>query len=224
MKNLGRTIDRILKIDPDLQAQLAPIKNKWKRYPKREMSYWKQLVDVLNTEDMIKHPDREKIRDVVITKRKPARRKYTFKEVPKNEKVIGIVPENIADRIRRYDRASIEMAKKNIEARMTSNIEMIPALQRENERIELQHRKVWFDLKDHFRLWQWDQAASFFIRINKGSLVVTIQREGSPTPPPNVGPNDPIMAFLRVDPELMKRFFKHFGIDPPPGLFSGEDG
>ena len=62
MLNLGRTIDRILEIEPNLSPQLISLKGKWEKKPKK--LYWKKLFDVLNTEIVPQHPKRAEIQSI----------------------------------------------------------------------------------------------------------------------------------------------------------------
>ena len=49
MKNLGKTIDQLIQMEPGLEGKLLQIKNKWKRFPERALAYWKELLNYLNT-------------------------------------------------------------------------------------------------------------------------------------------------------------------------------
>lgn len=223
MKHLGKAIDAILAIEPDLCGQLLPIKGKWERYPSREMKYWKDLLTVLNSSEMLQHPKREQIKGVLVPKRKPETR-TSFEDAPPNESVVGVIPEPIADKIRKYDRQTIDLSVRHMKARMTHDIAQIPLLLRTNERIDLQKRNLWFKIKDHFDLWQWDMTTSFFIRKKNGVLVLTVRKDGGGQAPSGPeGQGGPFVGLIKMDPDTLRNFFRQMGLEPPPGLFGTDE-
>jgi len=203
MKNLGKTIDRIVKVDPNLQDPLSTIKNKWKRDIRSEAktaSHWKELVNFLNSPKLMQHPLREQIRSVLVGK-KDVPLLNTFEEIDKSDRVVGVIPENIADSIRCYDRKTIWFAKKRIEATMTHNVNLMAQLSREEVKIEIHIRKIWMTVKDHFGLWT--NPSMFMIKKDRGALVI-VER---PQQPQQTG-------LPRIDPNMLMRLFG--GELPPP--------
>jgi hypothetical protein len=216
MKSLGITIDRILKVDPTLDTQLLPIKSKWERYPSRTLKYWKELGDVLNS--IRGHPKLSEIRNIVLSKKRPARKLCSFEPPARNERVIGIIPEHMADRVRRHDRQTIEVAKKRMEASMTKNVELMAYVSRQENRMDIQMKRIWFELKDYFKLW--DKPVSYGIRKQEPFLVVV----SIPEPPFHIMPGStPQSGVMRIDSDMMRKFFGMMGMEPPPGMFPPED-
>jgi len=218
MKNLGIIIQKILRVDPTLETQLLPIKSKWEKYPARTMKYWKELGEVLNT--IQNHPKWSEIRQIVSPRKRISRKLCSFEPPTRNEKVLGVIPENLADRIRRHDRASIEVAKKRMEATMTKNMDLMAYVNRQENRMEILMKKIWFELKDLFKLW--DKPASYGIRKQDPFLVIISIADSHVQIMPGSNSQTGIM---RIDPEMMKRFFDIMGMEPPPGMFPfPEDG
>jgi hypothetical protein len=123
LKNLGRTIDKILKIDPTLEEKLNSIKNKWKKTPAKTLSCWKELLEILNSDPLLHHPKRNEIKMVINPKKRASRTNFTsFEQTSPGDKFVGVIPENIADDLRRHNRQSIAVAKLNTEASLTRNM------------------------------------------------------------------------------------------------------
>ena len=78
MKHLGRTIDKILKVEPALGPHLMDIKEKWEKSPTHNTFYWRRLLKVLNDEIVPQHPKRIEIQNLLLPKRKIQRNLYTF--------------------------------------------------------------------------------------------------------------------------------------------------
>jgi hypothetical protein len=214
VKNLGKTIDRIIKVDPALEEKLIPIKNKWKRSPSKTMAYWKELLDYLNSNPLLSHPHRSEIRNIVNTKTH-AKRKYLYTFEPTNttDKVIVVIPENLADIIRRNDRQTLEASKQNMEASLTRNAELAAIVARKETILELNSKKIWLALRDHFQLWSNPQNVS--IKAHGNMLVVV---EQSPVSPSFVGP-----GLVKMDPHTLRQFIQFLGgMDPSQG-YNPED-
>lgn len=194
MKNLARTIDRILKVEPTLEPQLSPLKDKFTRFPSRAMNYWKQLIDFLNSKPMLEHPKRDLIKHIIVPKTPTAKPLSTFEEVGANETIVGLIPEYLADRIRRHDRFSIQIAKRGVVATMTRNQTVVTELVRRQAIMEMELSKIWIMMKDHFDLW--DKNGQFFVKTKEGALVLTFQ-------PPQEKPTPP-SGFFRLDPDMLK--------------------
>ena len=209
MKNLGITIDRILRVDPTLDTQLLPIKSKWEKYPSRTMKYWKELGDVLNS--IQNHPKWSEIRSIVLPKKHSVRKLCSFEPPTRNERVVGIIPENISDRIRRHDRSTINVAKKRMEAAMTKNMELMAYVSRQENLMEILMKRIWFELKDYFKLW--DKPASYGIRKQDPFLSIVLIPDTQVMP----GPNGQA-GIMRIDPETMKRFLGMLGMEPPSDI------
>ncbi len=219
MRNLSKTVDRILKYEPALESQLLPIKEKWNKGPKKYI-YWTQLLKILNKEITPDHPQRDNIQNIISNKRKViVHKSYTFEEPSKFETVVGIIPEFLEDRVRRNDRLQIEYAKLTLEAKMTHNNELTADVLRKCEKLDIEQKKVWVDIKDYFKLWSVEVPTSFFIRT-KGSLLALTsirlpqdQREQSDGMPDSY--------IIRMNNEMIKRFLKFF--NPPPGFFPNSE-
>jgi hypothetical protein len=209
MKNLGRTIDQLIKIEPSLESKLLQIKNKWRRFPGKTMAYWKELIDYLNSEPVVQnHPRHSDIKSVVVPK-KPVQRKIlsSFNQVAPIDTVVGVIPEDIADEIRRQDRKAITLAKLHLEANMTRNIDLLSEVNRSEMLLEIATKKIWVRLKDRFNLWTSPNSA---IKLRSDGLLVVVEFSEPPVP---VGP-----GLVKMDVSTMRNFFKFLGIDPPPGM------
>jgi hypothetical protein len=205
MKNLGRTIDRIIKIDPALEDKLSPIRNKWRKAPSKAMDYWKELIDFLNSDPLMKHPKRDQIKNIITYKRSAPKQLYTFDEVTPNDTIIGVVPENIADAIRRHDVKVIRLAKLQVEANMTRNASLMAKISRQDLLMEIETRKIWLAVKDHFNLW--DKPTNFSLKKLKNSLVLT---EISQQPPQGMVS---FPGVHRVDPNSFRKFLDMLGFE-----------
>jgi hypothetical protein len=218
MKSLDKIVDKIIKIEPKLQEQLVPLKSKWEK--SNRLSYWKQLLKILNKEITPQHPRRLEIQNIFISRRVKGHRKLqTFEPPSQLEGVVGVLPEPIDCKIRRYDRMQIDLSKKVLEARMTHNYDLMSAVMRQYEKLDLKQKQVWMEIKDHFDLWKVDDPTSFFIREKDRLLVLTsvkINPNGGNSGPINGG--DSPEGFIKLDPELLKKFMKYFNLNPPPGL------
>lgn len=222
MKNLGRTVDRILKVEPDLEPRLIPIKNRWEKGSGKATYYWKQLISVLNNEIDEGHPNRDVIQDILSSKKTPEKKqRYTFRSPEPTETVLGVIPEDLECQLKKNDRAQIELSKRALEAQLTHDMSLALEVARSMEYLDIRQKKIWAELKDRFNLWKSDGPATFFVRENSGLLVMTALKNsnpGSPSNRPNQGEPMPDTFILRMDSEMLKRFFQYFNITPPPGL------
>lgn len=207
MKNLGKTIDRILKIDPDLEGKLVPIRNKWERYPAKTKNYWKELLDFLNSDPLNYHPRREEIRNILISKRKEKKQTYSFQAVTSSDEVLGAIPENVSDLIKRHDRQSIEVAKLRVEATMTYNQELLSEVVRKEVLLDINTKKIWVSLKDYFKLW--NKTNSYNIKSKDGLLVLVEQQQQNA--PSFIGP-----GIVKMDANTLKQFLQYLGYDQMP--------
>lgn len=211
MKSLPKTIDRILKLDPNLESSLVPIKNGVKRNPQKSLQYWKQLLSILNSQEMAGHPKRNEIKGILTFKRKTPGTIYTFETVAPDDTIIGVIPENMADRIRRYDRLTIKMAKIQTEASMTRNMPVLVDLQRKQCLIEIELKKLWVALKDHFDLWS--QNCPYCIKNRGGVLVLTVKNPGQQQGGGGNNGGSPV-GFIG-DPRMLREIFRRMGLEPP---------
>lgn len=215
MKNLGKTIDQLIKIDPELSPTLTSIKNRWRRTPQKVDKFWDTLLDFLNTEDLIKHPKRMQMKKILNPPQKNRSKTLnTFETISPIDEVIGVVPENIADRIRRYDRRTIENAKRSVETSMTKSSELLAKVERDKAANMVEYEKTWIQLKDHFKLWS--SPHDFTFKVDGPLLLITKVRS---MPPMIIGP-----GIVRMDLETTKRFYKFLGVELPEGLASEEGG
>jgi len=218
MKNLGQTIDRLIKVDPTLEERLTALKNKWKRWPTKTLTYWQELVDFLNSASLLDHPAREKMREIVVAKRKPPRQQLSsFDLATPNDKVVGVIPENIADTIRRNDRQAIAVAKLHVEANMTRNIELGAEVARKELIIELNTKKIWLTLKDQFQLWVKPQAYSI---KKKDNMLVLVEQN---IPAHQIVPAGQTQflgpGIVKMDQNTLRQFLGFLGLEPPSGMF-----
>jgi len=214
MKNLGNVVDQLILIDGNLEKSLKPIKKKWKRYPKKNLSYWKELLTFLNSDDLMKHPDRMKMKEVINEFNKRKRPRYSFETVSSKDMVIGVISGHLADKLRRLDLQSIRIAKELVEANMTHDLELQVRIKRREQILEIETKKIWVSLRDHFDLW--DKPGDYNIKISPDNLLFLVSR--MPTIPKFMGP-----GVVKMDPELLKRFFNFMGMQPPPDLFNGSN-
>jgi hypothetical protein len=204
MKNLGRVIDQLIKVEPCFEQALSQIKTKWKRFPSKEMNYWREMIDYLNS--MKGHPKLPEIKDIITSKRKDPKRAYSFEEVTPQDNVLGVIPENIADIIRRHDRQSIVIAKMHVEATMTRDTELLAVVARKEMVQEMSLKKLWIALKDHFKIW--NKQNNYTIKKKEGFLVLT---EINPQVPPQfIGP-----GLVKMDADTLKQFMRFLGMNLP---------
>lgn len=171
MKNLGKAIDHIIKIDPSLQEKLILIKNKWKKYPSKAVNYWQELLDYLNNNQILNAEKKNEIKNYLTKKTRKKTPLYSFEEIIDSDKILGVIPENIADKIRRHDRRAIEIAKMKIEAEITKDQKLRSFVTKNEDLLDINSKKIWVELKDNFQLW--DRATSNLqIKKNKGILIL----------------------------------------------------
>jgi len=210
MKSLARTIDRIIRVDPAFESHLSPLKVKVKKYPKKNMTYWDELLKFFNSEALKTHPKINEIRNIIVSQKKQPKPMYTFEEISTTDRVIGFISENIADRIRRYDRQSIRLAKKQVEVNLTHNSALFGYLARQNALNEIKMKRIWFDLKDQFDLWNITQSSNWNIKISMGALVLV----ESTIPEQQQMPQGMIFP-MKMSPESLRNFLRQFGLDLP---------
>ena len=134
------------------------------------MNYWKELLDLLNSDSAIKtHPRINEIKQIIVSRRAAPKPLYTFENVMPGDHVLGVIPENVSDMICRHDRKVIALSKKQVECNMTRNVAMAAKLAREELLMEISMKKIWLALKDWFKLW--DKPLNYTIKRYNGSLV-----------------------------------------------------
>lgn len=212
MKNLGKTIDRLIKVDPELESNLLPIKNKWKRYPSKTTAYWQELLDFINSEPIKQHPKRDAFRTIITSRRTVPKQLYTFEEATKGDKIVGIIPEHLADMIRCHDRKAVSLAKKQVVANMTRNYSLMADISRLETLMEISTRKIWLGLKDHFQLW--DKPIPFTIKQFENALYLIEQPQAKQV----VGSGHMITpnGIVPMDPNTLRNFLRMIGGDLPP--------
>lgn len=203
MKSLGKTIEELIKVEPALESTLSSIKNKWERYPQRKNHYWKELLKVLNSDTIQNHPKRSVMKDILSIKKKTSKKTYTFEEALPDDFIIGVIPENISDLIRKYDRRTIEIAKLNAEASITRNIDLIAKTLRKEHILSIDSKKLWLSIRDHFDLWK--SLNNFSIKI-KNNLLVLIKTPQA-QPPQFIGP-----GIVKMDQDTLKRFLEFLNL------------
>ena len=232
MRNIAKVIDRIIKLEPSLEKAIAPIKTKYKRYPKRERIYWAELLDFLNSTEVTPE-QRDAIRDVFIRKKTRKKKKYTFEHVSPNDEVIGTIPEYLSDKLKRLDIQGVDLAKKSIEANMTGNSDLFLEIRKRSSQMEIKQKKIWHEIRDMFDLWKIPeniiikQKGSLLVLTKPKNIVGSINR-GTAGQLPKVSPssveilNTKSGPLMRMSPDIMKAVFNFLNIQPPPGLFDNE--
>jgi hypothetical protein len=218
MKNLGKTIDRLLKVDPALEDKLIPIKNKWKKYPGKSMSYWKELIDFLNTDpDMVNHPKRPEIHDIFTVKKRPQRQHLnSFEAVNPTDTILGVIPENLADEIKRHDRQSIEVTKLHVEANITRCADLLAEVSRKESFLDISNKKLWHKLKDYFQLWGRNSNVSIKKQENGLLAMVEYPYPSMPQRPSSMSHGNSNPNIIKMDPNSLRQFLQFLGMDPPP--------
>lgn len=201
MRNLGKTIDQIIKIDPNLEKSLSRIKTKWERTPDKAKNYWQELINYLNSDNLLKHPNRFDIKNILNPSRPVRKSLYTFELLKPTDKILGVIPENIADIIRRHDRAAITAAKMRIEANLTGDLDLLTITARKEAKLEINSKKIMILLKDCFKLW--DFSMPFTIKAKDGLLYMV---EIVPLLPGD-------QNLVKMDPNTFKSFLRFLGID-----------
>lgn len=213
MKNLGKTIDQLILIDKNLEKALKSIKNKWKRYPKRTENYWTELLKLLNSDNLMLHPKRDRMSKVINNVKKRKRPNYSFEVLSKNDRVVGLVTGHLADKVKRLDLRSVQIAKERLEANMTHNLAMQIETVRKDQILEVETKKVWIVLRDHFKLWA--LPGNYNLKIStENNLVYLVEQSVQPQ---MTGP-----GMIKMDPRMIKKFFEFMGMEPPPELFGGK--
>jgi len=212
MRNLGKTIDELIKMDPDLEKKLIRIKKKWKRYPSKTEDYWKELLDFLNSKTLSDHPQRNRMKNILNPKKRNKHEIYSFETVHPNDVVVGALPGNIADIVRRHDRRSIQIAKLRVEADITKNQDLVSNVLRKEMLLEIDAKRLWIKIKDHFKLW--DTSTNHTIKSKDSILVLVEQNTSTPT---IVSP-----GVVKMDANTFNNFLRFLGIDknqiPPEQL------
>ena len=92
--------------------------------------------------------------------------------------------------------------------------------------MDIDQKKLWWEIKEHFNLWSISSAAPFFIRYKEPLLVLTSERihggPGSGPGPvsPSISPGDGFL--VKMDSEMLRKFFRSLNIPPPPGFPESE--
>lgn len=206
MKSLGKTIDRLITIEPNLKDSLLPIKAKWERYPKRTENYWKQLLTVLNSNPYMDHPRRTEFRNIINPPRKEVKQLYTFSPLTKEDSIISVLPDNIADKVRKIDRQIINLTKKRVVAELTHNTELLILVFRMETVHKIESEKVWLLVKDYFNLWS--SPDTFTIKVKDGLLFLV--KESSEALPQFMGP-----GIVKMDQNTLQNFLRFLKMNPP---------
>ena len=136
------------------------------------------------------------------------------------DRVIGVIPENFSDEIKRHDREYIAIAKLNVEAVLTDSTELKAEVLRRGTLLEIHNKKIWLKLRDYFQLWD-KPANNCTIKKQENGLLAMVD-----TPPPSFSgmmsggrPQMPdgngLPNIFRVDPNNLRQFFQALGLEPP---------
>lgn len=205
-KNLSRTIDRLIEVEPSLEKKLVPLKKKFNRWPSKKQDYWNELLNIMNNDkNILTHPKREKMKNIIVSKKVHKKKNYTFNLLTDLDNVVGMIPENYADIIKRLDLKSIKIAKDKVEADLTNNFDLHVSLKKQETNLEIETQKVWMKIKDHFDIWA--SPGQYNIKIKNGALYLVESALNT------INGN-----IIKMDPKILKEFFKFINIDPPPGL------
>ena len=218
MKNLGHTIDRLKTVLPKHRPVLQSIKTKWKKYPKREELYWGELLKVLNEDEIRNSGGWEKVKRIINPPVNTRKIKYSIPPMHSSDKVLGVLPEDLSDKIKRYDRSLIALEKKKVEAAITRDSEDLTKIRRSAYIHEIRIKKLWIDIKDKLNLWHIDNGTNISLRDKDGLLVVIHESRQNIHPFQGMGrPGSGKM--ISMDEDSLRNLFNSMGIDPPPELF-----
>ena len=131
---------------------------------------------------------------------------------------MGVIPEHLEGRLRRTDRLQIDLAKKVTEAKMTHNENMMIEVNKQGEKLDIEQRKIWLDVKNYFNIWNVGVPTSYFIRYKDNLLVLTAIKLNNPPSHPGL-PTEGIpdsSYIIKMDPETIKRLFRYLNTNPPP--------
>lgn len=218
-KDLSKVIDKLIQIKPDLKDELEPIKKKYSRQKKTILNYWNKLFVILNNHSFDKNT-KNKIMKTVLPKRSVRRNENTFDSPHANEKIVGPIPENIADNIRRQDKLLVRLQKLSLEAQMTNNRNLLMDLEKKQARLEIKQKKVWLDLREYFNLWK--RNTQYFSIRKKGPILVLTKQQKRPNQR-QMGIKAPQSGVIQVSPEMLKEFFRMMNLEPPPGMFPEDE-
>ena len=225
MRNLSKTVDRILKIEPALDAFLVPIKIKWEKTHRNEL-YWNKLMNVLNSEIIPGHPKRTQIQSLFTPRKRPPKKRYTFEVPGPTESIIGPIPEHLEGRLRKLDHLQVDYAKMATEARMTHNEPLLIDLAKRLEKLDIDQKRLWWEIKGYFNLWNTVTATSFFIRYKEPLLVLTSDKimggPGNGPGPINLPNPSGEGYFVKMDSDMLRKFFWSLNMPPPPGFPENE--
>lgn len=210
MKNFGKTIDQLILVDKDFEKVLKPLKNKWKRYPKRTENYWTELLNFLNSDNLMTHPKRERMSKILNNTVTRKRLNYSFETISMNDKIIGTIIGHLADKTRRLDLRSIAIAKERVEANMTYNRAMQIKTLRKEQILDIETKELWVNLRDRFNLWA--KPGNYNIKISSENNIIYLVEQ-------LVTPQFMNSGVIKMTPELLKKFLDYMGLEPPSDLF-----
>lgn len=222
--NLGRTIDRVIKIEPALKDALLAIRKKSSRNPRGYKKYWGEFLSVINNYSTSAcDPDIiAKIKRALTITHREHKISYSFEEPGPQERVVGALPEYLSDRMKKLDRIGIDLAKTQVEVNITRNKQLMADFSRRASETDIKQKKMWHDIRDYFQLW--DKEGSYSIRI-KGPLLVLTERTSSA--PAKMSENRaiqmPRQGLVQMDPEMLRRFMQFLGMPPPPEIPGDEE-
>jgi hypothetical protein len=222
-KDLAKLIEKLIHIDPSLENDLEPIRKKYLKQSKIVMDCWNKLISILNEQSYDKNT-RSKMMKLIVP-RPSVQKKSGFEPPHPNERILGTIPQNIADTIRKQDRAILSIQKSNLEAQITNNHSLFVEIGKKQARLDIQQKKVWLDLKNHFNLWD-NNSQYFSIREKGPMLVLTEPKRVMSAPPKNMMMPQPGQntGIIQIDPEVLRQIFRMMNIQPPPGMFPDEEG
>jgi hypothetical protein len=214
MKSLSKVIDQIIGVEPSLEGALKPIKKMIRKRSPMQKHLWESLLTTLNTRIDKGHPSRAAIIKILMPRRtRKTKRLDTYLSVQPDEQVIGTIPEFLETRLLSLSYQQISIAKQRLEAVMTNNASKLIALKCKTELWEIRCRKIWFDLKNHFKLW--NNTTHFDIRHNETLLVLV---QSSATDKASLAPcgrMEDQSQIVVLDNEAFKQFLRFLNIKPP---------
>lgn len=91
---------------------------------------------------------------------------------------------------------------------------------KKSEKLDIAQKKLWYEIKNHFNIWNVSVPTSFFIRIKGPLLYLTaIKLDPSGQIPHQEENNDNSGQYLlKMDNDTLRKILRHLNITPPPGL------
>jgi hypothetical protein len=96
---------------------------------------------------------------------------------------------------------------------MTHNHKRQIELIRKSHILGVDTKRMWIEVKDLFKLWS--KPGNYKFKMYRESHVICLVEQFMPPQVTNSG-------VIKMDPEMLRRFFNYIGMEPPPNLLGGE--